>query len=143
MDLTLSIIKPDAVKRNITGEINSLIEKNDMKIVAQKMIHLSIGDAQRFYGVHKERAFFNDLCEYMVSYPIVVQVLMGKDIVSRYRKLMGATNPANADENTIRKLYGLSVEENSVHGSDSKENAKTEIDFSLRKEKFIKFRLFD
>ena len=129
MDLTLSIIKPDAVKRNITGEINSLIEKNDMKIVAQKMIHLSIGDAQRFYGVHKERAFFNDLCEYMVSYPIVVQVLMGKDIVSRYRKLMGATNPANADENTIRKLYGLSVEENSVHGSDSKENAKTEIDF--------------
>ena len=129
MDLTLSIIKPDAVKRNITGEINSLIEKNDMKIVAQKMIHLSIGDAQRFYGVHKERAFFNDLCEYMISYPIVVQVLMGKDIVSRYRKLMGATNPANADENTIRKLYGLSVEENSVHGSDSKENAKTEIDF--------------
>ena len=129
MDLTLSIIKPDAVKRNITGEINSLIEKNDMKIVAQKMIHLSIGDAQRFYGVHKERAFFKDLCEYMISYPIVVQVLMGKDIVSRYRKLMGATNPANADENTIRKLYGLSVEENSVHGSDSKENAKIEIDF--------------
>ena len=129
MDLTLSIIKPDAVKRNITGEINSLIEKNDMKIVAQKMIHLSIGDAQRFYGVHKERAFFNDLCEYMISYPIVVQVLMGKDIVSRYRKLMGATNPANADENTIRKLYGLSVEENSVHGSDSKENAEIEINF--------------
>ena len=129
MDLTLSIIKPDAVKRNITGEINSLIEKNDMKIVAQKMIHLSIEDAKRFYEVHKERAFFNDLCEYMISYPVIVQVLMGKDIVSRYRKLMGATNPANADENTIRKLYGLSVEENSVHGSDSKENAKIEIDF--------------
>ena len=129
MDLTLSIIKPDAVKRNITGEINSLIEKNDMKIVAQKMIHLSIEDAKRFYGVHKERAFFNDLCEYMISYPVIVQVLMGKDIVSRYRKLMGATNPANADENTIRKLYGLSVEENSVHGSDSKENAEIEINF--------------
>ncbi len=129
MDLTLSIIKPDAVKRNITGEINSLIEKNNMKIVAQKMIHLSIDDAKRFYGVHKERAFFNDLCEYMISYPIVVQVLMGKDIVSRYRKLMGATNPANADDNTIRKLYGLSVEENSVHGSDSKENAQIEIKF--------------
>ena len=123
MDLTLSIIKPDAVKRNITGEINSLIEKNDMKIVAQKMIHLSIDDAKRFYGVHKDRAFFNDLCEYMISHPIVVQVLMGKDVVSRYRKLMGATNPANADNDTIRKLYGLSVEENSVHGSDSSENA--------------------
>ena len=129
MDLTLSIIKPDAVKRNITGEINALIEKNDIKIVAQKMIHLSIEDAKRFYEVHKERAFFNDLCEYMISHPVIVQVLMGKDIVSRYRKLMGATNPANADENTIRKLYGLSVEENSVHGSDSKENAEIEINF--------------
>ena len=129
MDLTLSIIKPDAVKRNITGEINSLIEKNDMKIVAQKMIHLSIDDAKRFYGVHKDRAFFNDLCEYMISHPIVVQVLMGKDVVSRYRKLMGATNPANADDDTIRKLYGLSVEENSVHGSDSSENARIEINF--------------
>ena len=129
MDLTLSIIKPDAVKRNITGEINSLIEKNDMKIVAQKMIHLSIDDAKRFYGVHKDRAFFNDLCEYMISYPIVVQVLMGNDVVSRYRKLMGATNPANADDDTIRKLYGLSVEENSVHGSDSSENARIEINF--------------
>ena len=129
MDLTLSIIKPDAVKRNITGEINSLIEKNDMKIVAQKMIHLSIDDAKRFYGVHKNRAFFNALCEYMISHPIVVQVLMGKDVVSRYRKLMGATNPANADNDTIRKLYGLSVEENSVHGSDSSENAEIEINF--------------
>ena len=132
MDLTLSIIKPDAVKRNITGEINSLIEKNDMKIVAQKMIHLSIEDAKRFYGVHKDRAFFNDLCEYMISNPVIVQVLMGKDIVSRYRKLMGATNPANADENTIRKLYGLSVEENSVHGSDCKENAEIEINFFFK-----------
>ena len=138
MDLTLSIIKPDAVKRNITGEINSLIEKNDMKIVAQKMIHLSIEDAKRFYGVHKERAFFNDLCEYMISYPVIVQVLMGKDIVSRYRKLMGATNPTNADENTIRKLYGLSVEENSVHGSDSKENAEIEINFFFAKKEIYK-----
>ena len=129
MDLTLSIIKPDAVKRNITGEINSLIEKNDMKIVAQKMIHLSIDDAKRFYGVHKDRAFFNDLCEYMISYPIVVQVLMGKDVVSRYRKLMGATNPANADDDTIRKLYGLSVEENSVHGSDGETTAAFEISY--------------
>jgi len=138
MDLTLSIIKPDAVKRNITGEINSLIEKNDMKIVAQKMIHLSIEDAKRFYGVHKDRAFFNDLCEYMISNPVIVQVLMGKDIVSRYRKLMGATNPANADENTIRKLYGLSVEENSVHGSDSKENAEIEINFFFAEKEIYK-----
>ena len=138
MDLTLSIIKPDAVKRNITGEINSLIEKNDMKIVAQKMIHLSIDDAKRFYGIHKNRAFFNDLCEYMISYPIVVQVLMGKDVVSRYRKLMGATNPANADNDTIRKLYGLSVEENSVHGSDSSENAKIEINFFFAEREIYK-----
>ena len=129
MSLTLSIIKPDAVKRKVSGEINALIEKNDIKIVAQKMIHLSIDDAKRFYGVHKERAFFKDLCEYMISNPIIVQVLEGKDVISRYRKLMGATNPANADENTIRKLYGLSVEENSVHGSDSAENAEIEIRF--------------
>ena len=129
MNLTLSIIKPDAVKRNLIGEINSIIEKKEMKIVAQKMILLSINDAKRFYGVHKDRAFFDDLCNYMVSGPIVVQVLSGKDIVSSYRKLMGATNPANADENTIRSKYGLSVEENSVHGSDSKENAKIEIQF--------------
>tara|TARA_B100001057_G_scaffold106263_1_gene103887 strand:- start:335 stop:754 length:420 start_codon:yes stop_codon:yes gene_type:complete len=129
MNLTLSIIKPDAVKRKISGEINALIEKNDIKIVAQKMIHLSIDDAKRFYGVHKERAFFKDLCEYMISNPIIVQVLQGKDVISRYRKLMGATNPSNADENTIRKLYGLSVEENSVHGSDSPENAEIEIRF--------------
>ena len=129
MSLTLSIIKPDAVKRKMSGEINALIEKNDIKIVAQKMIHLSIDDAKRFYGVHKERAFFKDLCEYMISNPIIVQVLEGKDVISRYRKLMGATNPANADENTIRKLYGLSVEENSVHGSDSPENAEIEVRF--------------
>ena len=129
MSLTLSIIKPDAVKRKISGEINTLIEKNDIKIVAQKMIHLSIDDAKRFYGVHKDRAFFKDLCEYMISNPIIVQVLQGKDVISRYRKLMGATNPANADENTIRKLYGQSVEENSVHGSDSPENAEIEIRF--------------
>ncbi len=129
MNLTLSIIKPDAVKRNLIGEINSLIEKNGLKIVAQKMLLLSIDDAKNFYSVHKDRAFFNDLCNYMISGPIVVQVLMGKDVVTKYRKLMGATNPANAEDNTIRKQYGVSVEENSVHGSDSNENAKTEIQF--------------
>ena len=93
------------------------------------MIHLSFIDAQGFYYVHKERAFFNDLCEYMTSGPIVVQVLQGKSVINKYRKLMGTTNPANADDGTIRKAYGLSVEENSVHGSDSKENAKIEINY--------------
>ena len=129
MDLTLSIIKPDAVKRSLIGNINSLIEKNNMKIVGQKMLKLSIEDAQNFYSVHKDRAFFDDLCNYMTSGPIVVQVLQGKNVVTKYRELMGSTNPENAEENTIRKLYGVSVEENSVHGSDSKENAKIEIDF--------------
>ena len=132
MDLTLSIIKPDAVKRSLTGNINSLIEEKNIKIVAQKMLRLSIEDAQNFYNVHKERAFFDDLCNYMISGPIVVQVLRGKNVVVKYRELMGSTNPENADENTIRKLYGLSVEENSVHGSDSKENAKIEIDFFFK-----------
>ena len=133
MELTLSIIKPDAVKRGLTGEINALIEKNKMRIVAQKMLHLSLVDAKGFYFVHKDRAFFNDLCEYMISGPIVVQVLMGKNVVSNYRKLMGATNPTNADDGTIRKKYGLSVEENSVHGSDSKENSEIEINFFFSK----------
>ena len=133
MELTLSIIKPDAVKRGLVGEINTLIEKNKMRIVAQKMLHLSLTDAKGFYFVHKERAFFNDLCEYMTSGPIVVQVLMGKNVISNYRNLMGATNPTNADDGTIRKKYGLSVEENSVHGSDSKENSEIEINFFFSK----------
>ena len=133
MELTLSIIKPDAVKRGLTGEINALIEKNKMRIVAQKMLHLSLIDAKGFYFVHKERAFFNDLCEYMTSGPIVVQVLMGKNVINNYRKLMGATNPTNADDGTIRKKYGLSVEENSVHGSDSKENSEIEINYFFSK----------
>ena len=133
MELTLSIIKPDAVKRGLVGEINILIEKNKMRIVAQKMLHLSLTDAKGFYFVHKERAFFNDLCEYMTSGPIVVQVLMGKNVISNYRNLMGATNPTNADDGTIRKKYGLSVEENSVHGSDSKENSEIEINFFFSK----------
>ena len=128
-ELTLSIIKPDAVKRNLTGKINSIFESNNLSIVAQKMILLSKLDAERFYGVHKERAFFNDLCEYMTSGPIIVQVLKGKNAVTKNRELMGATNPANAEDNTVRKMFGLSVEENSVHGSDSPENAEIEINF--------------
>ena len=133
MQRTLSIIKPDAVKRSLTGEINSMIQKKNIKIVAQKMLKLSIEDAQNFYNVHKERAFFDDLCNYMISGPIIVQVLEGKDVILKYRELMGATNPENADENTIRKLYGVSVEENSVHGSDSEDNSKIEIDFFFPK----------
>ena len=128
-ELTLSIIKPDAVKRNLTGKINSIFESNNLSIVAQKMILLSKLDAERFYGVHKERAFFNDLCDYMTSGPIIVQVLKGKNAVTKNRELMGATNPANAEDNTVRKMFGLSVEENSVHGSDSPENAGIEINF--------------
>ena len=138
MELTLSIIKPDAVKRGLAGEINSLIEKKKMRIVAQKMLHLSLNDAKGFYFVHKERAFFNDLCEYMTSGPIVVQVLMGKNVINNYRKLMGATNPANADDGTIRKIYGLSVEENSVHGSDSMENSEIEINYFFSSREIFK-----
>ncbi len=133
MELTLAIIKPDAVKRNLIGEINNLIEKQDLKIVAQKMMLLSAADAKKFYYVHKERAFFKDLCNYMMSGPVVVQVLEGKNSINKYRKLMGATNPSNAEDGTIRKKYGLSVEENSVHGSDSTTNAKKEIDFFFPK----------
>ncbi len=133
MKLTLSIIKPDAVKRNLIGEINKMIENRSIKIVGQKMIKLSLEDAQMFYSVHKDRAFYQDLCSYMISGPIVVQVLSGKDVITQYRDLMGATNPANAEENTIRKSFGVTVEENSVHGSDSEENAKIEIDFFFSK----------
>lgn len=138
MELTLSIIKPDAVKRNLSGSINQLIQKNKIKIVAQKMIKLSIEDAQNFYYVHRDRAFFEDLCNYMISGPIIVQVLKGKGVVSKYRELMGATNPENAENETIRKLYGVSVEENSVHGSDSMENASIEIDFFFSKREIFK-----
>ena len=139
MKLTLSIIKPDAVKRNLIGKINSMIEDKAIKIVGQKMIKLSLEDAQMFYLVHKDRAFYQDLCNYMISGPIVVQVLSGKDIIVKYRELMGATNPANAEDNTIRKSYGVSVEENSVHGSDSEENAKIEIDFFFSKREIYNF----
>ena len=139
MKLTLSIIKPDAVKRNLTGKINTMIENKSIKIVGQKMIKLSLDDAQMFYSVHKDRAFYQDLCNYMISGPIVVQVLSGKDVIVKYRELMGATNPANAEDNTIRKSYGVSVEENSVHGSDSEENAKIEIDFFFSKREIYNF----
>lgn len=126
---TLSIIKPDATARNLTGSINSRFEQAGLKIVAQKRLHLTKSQAEKFYEVHKEKGFFNDLCEYMSSGPVVAQVLCGEDAVSLNRKIMGATNPANADIGTIRRDFGESIEHNSVHGSDSVENAQIEISF--------------
>lgn len=126
---TLSILKPDAIKRNLSGKINTLIESHDLRIVAQKRILLTLEQAKKFYAVHHQRSFFDELCQYMVSGPVVVQVLHGLNAVERYRQIMGATNPLNAAEGTIRRLYGESVEANAVHGSDSEENAAIEIAF--------------
>tara|TARA_Y100000768_G_C23442718_1_gene435680 strand:+ start:79 stop:495 length:417 start_codon:yes stop_codon:yes gene_type:complete len=129
MQRTFSIIKPDATKRNITGSINKIIEENNLRIIAQKRIHLSSEQAEKFYDVHKEKSFFKDLIEYMTSEPVIVQVIEGENAIVRYRDVMGATNPDNAKEGTIRKIHALNVQENSVHGSDSEENASKEIDF--------------
>ncbi|WP_029355538.1 nucleoside-diphosphate kinase [Bosea sp. 117] len=127
LERTFSIIKPDATQRNLTGAINAYIEKAGLRIVAQKRILLTRAQAETFYAVHKERPFFGELVEFMISGPIVVQVLEGENAVAKYREVMGATNPANAAEGTIRKDFALSVGENSAHGSDSLENAQIEI----------------
>jgi nucleoside-diphosphate kinase len=124
---TFSIIKPDATRRNLTGKVNAVIEDAGLRIVAQRRIQMTRAQAEKFYEVHKERPFFGELVEFMISEPVVVQVLEGDDAVARYRKVMGATNPANADDGTIRKLFAVSMGENSVHGSDSVENAAIEI----------------
>ena len=129
IEQTLSIIKPDATSRNITGRVNSIIEKSGLKIIGQKRIKLTKETAGKFYEVHKERPFFQDLVSFMVSGPVIVQVLQGENAVSLYRKVMGATNPQDAEVGTIRKEFALSIEANSVHGSDSIENAKKEISF--------------
>ena len=126
---TLSIIKPDATRRNLTGEVNACFEKAGLRIVAQKRIHLTKEQAQKFYAVHSARPFYNDLCDSMIVGPVVVQVLEGKNAVMKNREIMGATNPENAEPGTIRKLFAESLQENSVHGSDSLENAKIEIGF--------------
>lgn len=126
---TLSIIKPDATKRNITGAINNLLETAGLSIVAQKRLLLTKRQAEQFYAVHAERAFYEELCDYMCSGPVVVQVLEGENAVALNRKVMGATNPSNAEDGTIRKQFGQNVQENSVHGSDSPENAAKEIGF--------------
>jgi nucleoside-diphosphate kinase len=129
IERTLSIIKPDATKRNITGKINACFEDNGLRVVAQKRVHLSRREARLFYGEHSERSFFDELVEFMVSEPVVVQVLEGENGVAKHREVMGATNPEEAAEGTIRKQFAQSIGENSVHGSDSLENAKREISF--------------
>ena len=124
---TFSILKPDATKRNLTGKINAVIEEADLRIVAQRRIRMTQEQAEDFYDVHRERPFYGELVEFMTSAPVVVQVLEGPGAVAKYREVMGATNPDQADAGTIRKLFALSVGENSVHGSDSADNAKIEI----------------
>ena len=126
---TLSIIKPDATRRNLTGAINAKFEQAGLRIVAQKRIRMTRAQAEAFYAVHRERPFFGELTEFMASGPVVAQVLEGEDAVAKNREVMGATNPAEAADGTIRKEFALSIGENSVHGSDSAENAATEIAF--------------
>ena len=137
IERTLSIIKPDATKRNLTGKINAKFEEAGLRIIAQKRIHFTRDQAEEFYGIHRERPFFDELCTFMTSEPVVVQVLEGKDAVKRNREIMGATNPEEAAEDTIRKKYALSLEKNSVHGSDSLENAKIEIGHFFKEEEII------
>jgi nucleoside-diphosphate kinase len=129
VERTLSILKPDATRRNITGPINARLEEAGLRIVAQKRLHLTLDQARRFYAMHADRSFYGELCEFMVSGPVVVQVLEGEDAIAKNRDAMGATNPANAAEGTIRRAFGESIEANSVHGSDSPETAAFEIVF--------------
>ena len=132
LEQTLSIIKPDAVERNLVNEIKNMFIKNKLNIKESKKIHISKDEAAEFYKVHQSKPFYNDLCAYLSSGPIVVMILEGEDAIKSNRKLMGATNPKDANENTIRKLYGISIDKNSVHGSDSLDNAKKEIEFFFK-----------
>ena len=132
LEKTLSIVKPDAVERNLTEEIKNIFLKNNLKIKKSKKIHISKEEAAEFYKVHQSKPFYNDLCVYLSSGPIVVMILEGDNAVLNNRKLMGATNPKDAENNTIRKLYGISIDKNSVHGSDSVDNAKKEIEFFFK-----------
>ena len=137
MNRTFSIIKPDATKRNITGAINKIIEDNGLVIIAQKRIKLSQEQAEGFYSIHKAKPFFKDLIEYMTSGPVIVQVLEGENAVENYRKIMGATNPDNAENGTIRKNFALNIQENSVHGSDSEDNANIEINYFFNSSEIV------
>ena len=134
---TFSIIKPDATRRNLTGAVTSMLEDGGLRVVASRRIHMTKDQAEGFYAVHKERPFFNDLVAFMTSGPVVVQVLEGDNAVLRNREIMGATNPANADEGTIRKTFAESIEANSVHGSDSPENAQIEIDYFFKPDEIV------
>ena len=134
---TFSILKPDATRRNLTGAINQRFEENGLRVVAQKRIHMSREQAEGFYAVHKERPFFGELVDFMISEPVVVQVLEGENAVLKNRDIMGATNPEDADAGTIRKDFALSIGENSVHGSDSDENAAIEIAYFFKDEEIV------
>ncbi len=137
IERTFSIIKPDATRRNLTGAVNAKLEEAGLRIVAQKRIHMSVEKAQGFYAVHKERPFFGELTEFMSSEPVVVQVLEGENAVAKNREVMGATNPEEADAGTIRKEYALNIGENSVHGSDSLENAAIEIAYFFNDDEIV------
>tara|TARA_Y100000768_G_C23892841_1_gene641031 strand:- start:426 stop:842 length:417 start_codon:yes stop_codon:yes gene_type:complete len=137
MSRTFSIIKPDATKRNITGSINKIIEENDLRIIAQKKVKLTKEKAEGFYAIHSDKPFFNDLIDYMTSNAVVLQVLEGDNAVQKYREVMGSTNPENAEHGTIRKKHGLNIQENSVHGSDSDENAIIEIKYFFSEEEIV------
>ena len=132
LEQTLSIIKPDAVERNLSEEIKEIFKKNNFKIIKEKKIKIEKNEAEKFYQVHQSKPFYNDLCSYLSSGPIVVMVLERENAVSENRKIMGATDPKNAEEGTLRKKYGISIDKNSVHGSDSSENAKIEINFFFK-----------
>ena len=132
LEQTLSIIKPDAVERNLDSEIKTFFEKNNLKIIKSKKVKISKEEASEFYKVHQTKPFYNQLCEYLSSGPIIVMILEGDNAVQKNRELMGATNPANANEGTLRKMYGVSIDKNSVHGSDSVENGKVEINFFFK-----------
>jgi len=134
---TFSIIKPDATRRNLTGAVTKMLEDAGLRVIASRRIRMTRDQAEGFYAVHKDRPFFNDLCTFMTSGAVVVQVLEGENAVLRNREIMGATNPAQADEGTIRKAYAESIEANSVHGSDSDENAKIEIDFFFKPDEIV------
>ena len=132
IEKTLSIIKPDAVERNLENEIKSFFEKNNIKIIKSKKVKISKAEASEFYKVHQTKPFYDKLCSYLSSGPIIVMILEGENVVSKNRELMGATDPIKAENGTLRKLYGLSIDKNSVHGSDSVENGKIEIDFFFK-----------
>jgi nucleoside-diphosphate kinase len=134
---TFSIIKPDATRRNLTGAVTKMLEDAGLRVVASKRIHMTREQAEGFYGVHRERPFFGELCDFMTSGPVVVQILEGDDAVKRNREVMGATNPADAAEGTIRKVFAESIEANTVHGSDSDENAAIEIEYFFKPEEIV------